>query len=239
MSLIFLLTILGAELPDGNLLLKRVDENIGAETRVAVVEMRIATRRGARSVKVKSYVKGADSSFVEYLAPEREKGTKMLKLGKDLWIYTPESDRTIRISGHMLRQSVSGSDLSYEDMMEDPRLGNLYNATTIGADSVSSRPVWVVELKARSSEVAYPLRRVWIDQERYLILKEERYAKGGKLLKTAEVLELKRIDERWVVTRARFKDMLKLGEGTEFIIEDVKFNVLIPSALFSKSSLRR
>lgn len=236
---VILFCLFALDLPDGNLLLKRVDENISAESRVAVVEMRIATRRGARSVKVKSYVKGADSSFIEYLAPEREKGTKMLKLGKDLWIYTPESDRTIRISGHMLRQSVSGSDLSYEDMMADPKLGNLYNATTIAADTVDSRPVWIVELKARSGDVAYPSLRLWIDQECHIILREERYAKSGKLLKTAEVLELKQIEEHWVATRALFKDMLKAGEGTEFMIEEIKFNVPIPPALFSKASLRR
>lgn len=238
MSLI-LFCLFALDLPDGNLLLKRVDENITAETRVAVVEMRIATRRGVRSVKVRSYVKGADSSFIEYLAPGRERGTKMLKLGKDLWIYTPESDRTIRISGHMLRQSVSGSDLSYEDMMEDPKLSNLYNAFTIGADSFNSELVWVVELRARSSEVAYPLRRLLIDQRRNIVLKEERYAKSGKLLKTAEVLEVKRLDERWVATRALFKDMLKSGGGTEFIIEEIKFDVPIPPGLFSKALLRR
>jgi len=46
----------------------------------------------------------------------------MLKLGDELWTYTPETDRIIKISGQMLRQSVMGSDLSYEDMMEDRKL---------------------------------------------------------------------------------------------------------------------
>jgi hypothetical protein len=35
-------------------------------------------------------------------------------------------DRTIQIAGHMLRQSVMSSDMSYEDLMEDPKLVNLY-----------------------------------------------------------------------------------------------------------------
>ncbi|MCK7490029.1 MAG: outer membrane lipoprotein-sorting protein [Anaerotruncus sp.] len=60
----------------------------------------------------------------------------MLKLEDQLWTYTPASDRTILISGHMLRQSVMGSDLSYEDMMEDPRLASLYAATVAGEETL-------------------------------------------------------------------------------------------------------
>ena len=163
----------------------------------------------------------------------------MLKLGRDLWIYTPESDRTIRISGHMLRQSVSGSDLSYEDMMEEAKLSQIYTAITTGSDSLNSRPVWVVELKARASDVAYPARKIWVDRERFTVLREECFSKSGKPLKGSEVLETKQIDDRWVVTRAVFRDLLKSGGGTEFIIEEIQLDSPIPPTLFSKVSLRR
>ncbi len=239
MSLLFLLILLGAEMPDGNLILKRVDENITSGSKIITAEMRIAGRRGTRRIRVRTYLQGVDSSFTEYLSPEREKGTKLLKLGKDLWIYTPESDRAIRISGHMLRQSVSGSDLSYEDMMEDPKLSNLYTAVVIAQDSLGGRPVWVLELKAKKPDVAYQIRRLWVDEERSLVLREERYSKGGKLLKTGEVLGVKKIEGRWVATKAVFRDVLKSGGGTEFIIEELKFDAPIPPGLFSKASLRR
>ena len=52
----------------------------------------------------------------------------MLKLDKRLWIYSPSTDRTIQLSGHLLRQSVMGSDLSYEDMMEERKLSEVYTA---------------------------------------------------------------------------------------------------------------
>lgn len=238
MNIILVLLFWGAELPDGNALLARIDENTVAGSRMVVAEMRITTRRGVRIIRFRSYSRG-DSAFVEYLAPERERGTKMLKLGRDLWIYTPESDRTIRISGHMLRQSVSGSDLSYEDMMEEAKLSQIYTAVTTGSDSLNSRPVWVVELKARASDVAYPARKIWVDRERFTVLREERFSKSGKPLKGSEVLETKQIDDRWVVTRAVFRDLLKSGGGTEFIIEEIQLDSPIPPTLFSKASLRR
>ena len=49
----------------------------------------------------------------------------MLKLGNSFG-YSPSTDRTIQLSGHLLRQSVMGSDLSYEDMMEERKLSEIY-----------------------------------------------------------------------------------------------------------------
>lgn len=228
-----------AEPPNGDTLLARLDANLGSENKVVVAQMVIHGRRGTRTIRTMSWVSGTDRSFTEYLAPERDKGTKMLKLGNQLWTYSPESDRTIMISGHMLRQSVSGSDLSYEDLMEDPRMTNLYTATTTGEDTVAGRPAWVLELAARSGDVAYQRCRLWVDKERYLALREERYSKSNKLLKTTEVKSVRRFDGRWLADRAVFRDVLKTGGGTEFVLDSIRFNVAIPDYIFSKAALRR
>ena len=42
-------------------------------------------------------------------------------------MYTPRTDRKILIAGHMLRQSMMGSDLSYEDMLEDRKMSLSYD----------------------------------------------------------------------------------------------------------------
>lgn len=237
--LALLLGILTATLPDADSLLQRVDANITAETRVAVAELRIRSRRGSRTIRVRTYSSGADRSFSEYLAPERDRGTKMLKLGNQLWLYSPQSDRTILISGHLLRQSVAGSDLSYEDLMENPKLSSSYSAVTEGVDSINGRAAWRLLLTGRVQEIAYPRRRIWVDAGRDLILREERYAKSGRLLKTTEVTAVSRLDNRWVATGAIFRDILKDGGGTELTLESLAFNVTIPPHLFTKAALRR
>jgi len=227
-----------AQAPDGEAILRRVDENIGSDNKVTTSQMTIHARRGSRSVRSKSWIEGRTKSFTEYLDPPREKGTKMLKLDDQLWTYTPSSDRTILISGHMLRQPVMGSDLSYEDVMEDQRLVALYRADVIGEAKVGDRPCWVLELTSRREEVAYHRRKIWVDKEREVVLREERFAKSGKLLKTTEVQRVERIKDRWVSTRVVFKDALKEGQGTEFVLEAIEFNASIPDHLFTKASLR-
>ena len=211
---------------------------MGSGNKITISTMTIHGRRGSRSVKARSYISGRTRSFTEYLDPPREKGTKMLKLEDQLWTYTPASDRTILISGHMLRQSVMGSDLSYEDMMEDPRLAQLYTVAVAGQEDVEGRPCWVLDLASRGEDIAYFKRRVWVDKDRAVILREERYAKSGKLLKTTAVKAVGRQGGRWVPTRVVFKDALKEGEGTEFVLESIAFDAAIPGHVFTKAALR-
>jgi len=225
--------------PDGAEILTKIDENMSSDSRVFTSKMIIHGRRGTRSVESKTWAVGEVKSFTEYLAPPREQGTKMLKLEDRLWMYSPSTDRTIQISGHMLRQSVMGSDLSYEDMMDDKKLRDHYDAVVTGTDSLRDRPCWVIELRAKSKDIAYEMRKIWVDQRRYIPLKQELYAKSGKLLKRMELSDIVEIDRRWYPKHILFKDMLKEGDGTEFILEDIKFNVDIPEVKFSKAALRR
>jgi len=233
------LNLAGAQVPTGDWILQKVDENIGSDNKISHSRMIIHGRRGSRTVESRSWVQGEEKSFTEYLAPPREAGTKMLKLEDQLWTYSPSTDRTILISGHMLRQSVMGSDLSYEDFMEDRKLRDLYSAQISGEEEYEGRACWVLELTAKEEDVAYYSRKVWVDEERFVVLKEDRFAKGGKLLKRTEVKDVQRLESRWVPKKIVFKDMLKTGEGTEFWLDEVRFNAEIPDHIFSKASLRR
>jgi len=230
--------MLVAQTPSANQILDRIDRNMASTSRIFSASMMVHAARGERTMEMKIWSQGDKRSFTEYLSPAREKGTKMLKLDDQLWMFSPSADRIIQITGHMLRQSVMGSDLSYEDMMDDRKLTDIYTATLIGPDNLDDRPCWVLELRAKAEDVAYFRRKMWIDQERNIPLKEEWYAKAGKLLKQTTLSDVKKIDGRWFPTKMVYKDMLKTGGGTEFIINDIQFDVPIPESVFSKAALR-
>ena len=222
----------------GQEILKKVDNNFVAENRRITSTMIVRGRRGTRTIQSRSWVQGVEKAFSEYLSPPREAGTKMLKLKDELWIYSPDSDRTIKIAGHMLRRSLMGSDISYEDFMEDPKLSNLYEAKILGEETMTGRPTVILGLSAKKDGLAYESRKLWVDRERFVPLREERYAKSGKLLKTYEILEVFQVKDRWYPKRSIFKDALASGDGTENIIDTIEFDVDIPESVFSKASLR-
>lgn len=219
-------------------ILAKVDANMSANNRIMTSKMTIHGRRKSRTIESKSYAEGSEKSYTEYLAPAREKGTKMLILDDRLWIYSPDTDRTIQLAGHMLRQSVMGSDLSYEDMMEDRALLDMYDAKTIGEEELDGRRAWILELIAKVDDVSYVKRRTWIDQERFVPLKEELYAKSGQILKMTTLSNVNQIDGRWFPQKIVYKDMLKKGKGTEFEILTIQFNQTIPDHIFTKAVLK-
>jgi len=225
--------------PDANEILKKVEKNLSSENRVFESTMIIHGKRTSRSITSRSFSVGDKKAFTEYLSPVREQGTKMLKLENQLWIYSPSTDRIIQIAGHMLRQSVMGSDLSYEDMMDDRKLTDVYTATVIGNENLSGRKAYILELKAKVPDVTYPIRKMWIDHERYIPLKEELFAKSGQLLKRTTLSDVKLIQGRWFPMTIVFKDMLKEGEGTEFRMTEIKFNQDIPDYIFTKAALKQ
>ena len=163
----------------------------------------------------------------------------MLKLKGQLWIYSPSTDRIIQISGNMLRQSVMGSDLSYEDMMDDRKLTEVYSAKVSGEEKIAERNTFVLELTAKVESVAYFKQRMWIDQERFVPLKEELFAKSGQLLKRVEFKEVQKIQGRWFPTTIIYKDILKDGNGTEFNMTSLKFDQDIPEYQFTKGALKQ
>lgn len=227
-----------ASVPTGDWLLDRVDAAMASETKVIVARMVIHGRRDTRTLKIKSWVRGTDRSFTEFLAPARDAGTKMLRLGGELWTYSPAADRTIRISGHMFRQSVMGSDLSYEDLMENKKLRAAYTATVMSPaaglpDTVLGRRCWIVRLDAHVPEVAYGRREIWVDRDRFVVMRENRFAKSGVLLKTTEVKAVAMIAGRWVPVAIVYRDALQSGAGTELIVDSMEFNPAIPDHLFT------
>ena len=133
-----------------------------------------------------------------------------------------------------------GSDMSYNDIMEDKPLNELYTAIFEKEEFVNGRKCYVLFLEGINDDISYPKRREWVDAEYFLPIKEELYAKSGKLLKSTSMSDIKQFQNRWFPGKFIFKDELKKNsKGTEWIIKDIKFNVDIPEEIFMKSKLRK
>ena len=237
--LIFLSVLTFAQnYPSGKTILDKVENNMSAKTRVLTASMEVGTERTKRTMVSKTYGEGDHKAFTEYLAPAREKGTKMLKLDNQLWIYSPSTDRTVQISGHMLRQSVMGSDMSYEDMMNDKPLLEQYKAEVTGTETIEGINCWVVTLTAIIPDVNYYTRKMWVDTERFVPLKEDMFAKSGKLLKRITFSNVKKVQGRWFPMSIVYKDMLKEGQGTKMMIQEIQLDTAIPANYFNLGSLK-
>jgi len=237
--LTLLLMVISLSAQDATQIMEKVDANMSSENRIVESSMTIHGRRNSRTITSKTHTVGTTQSFTEYLSPAREKGIKMLKLEDRLWTYYPANDRTIQISGHMLRQSVMGSDMSYEDMMDDRKLTEVYTPKVIATEEMEGREVYVLELTAKVNDATYYSRKMWIDTQRYVPVREELFAKSGQLLKRTILSDFKQQEGRWYPMTINYKDMLKQGKGTDMKIISIQFDQEIPAYLFTKAALKQ
>lgn len=196
--------------------------------------------KGSRKMikEMVSLVKGSKYGLTKFTNP-RDRGSKFLKRDDSLWMYFSDAEDIVKISGHMLEQGMMGSDFSYQDMMESDKLTDLYDFEVIREERMNGRDCYVVEgVKEEGSEASYYRRVSWIDKERFVPLKEELYARSGRLLKIMKTKEVEKIEERWFPTHQVVDNKLKRGTKTEFKVNSIEFNIDILASKFSLRSLR-
>jgi len=238
MSILFssLMVITAVEMTAEEIINKR-DNNEYFDTAQMEAEMIIVS--GSRKI-TKTMVALTDkkNSLAEF-TNSQDRGTKFLKREDDLWMFFPDAEEIIKISGHMLNQGMMGSDFSYQDVMESDKLTDLYDFKIIKEEELDGRPCYVLEGIAREGvKVSYYRRVSWIDKERFIGLKEELYAQSGRLLKEIKVNKIEEIEGRWVSIDSVMENKLRKDTYTEFIITQINFNPEIPEETFSLQNLR-
>lgn len=220
-------------------IIERVDENMVVSTASYRAKMVISLGGTRRQKEFIGYTEGEDRAYIEFVAPARDKGTKFLKVGEEMWIYLPSVEKSTKIAGHMLRQSLMGSDFSYEDMTENEKFKDLYDIELVGTDTIAGRECHQLELTAKVEGVTYYRRVTWIDKEYYIPLRSELYARGGKLLREITVSDFEEIGTHNYPTKIRMVNKLRRDTYTEVVLEDIELDVKIPDKVFTKSYLER
>lgn len=222
----------------GEEIMRRVDENQTIATMAYSGTMDIDVGNRVLHKQMRVVAKGGDTSLVEFVNPE-DRGVRYLKIGKDLWMYFPSEQETIKISGHMLKEGMMGSDVSYEDALESGALTEKYDIKVLGSETLDGRACYVLDLNAKARAVNYERQKYWVDGERFVVLKAEMYAKSGKLLKESRSISVRQFGKRWFAVEVRMEDKLKKGGGTVFKMDDVQFGVALPDDMFSLRRLSR
>ena len=223
-------------------LLSRVDNNEVYKTIEYNGEM-IIEYQNRRYVKVmNAWARENTDSFIEFTNPE-DKGTKYLKRSGRLYVYSPDTEGVMLISGHMLKESMMGSDMSYEDTIDNDTLSSRYNPEISGSEvwnsSGSNRDAWVLDLTAKNRTESYPKRKLWIDKENGDLLHYELFALSGAKLKEYNLLKVEVIEGRRFPVEVEIRDLLRRGSKTTFIMKNVILDKPIPDSVFSQRNLER
>jgi outer membrane lipoprotein-sorting protein len=219
-------------------LLRRVDDN-GIYTTIEYDGEMIIEYQNRRYVKtMKAWARENSDSFIEFLNPE-DRGTKYLKRNGRLYVYSPDAEGVMLISGHMLKESMMGSDMSYEDAINNDSLSSRYNPVIAGSETWNGRDARVLELNAKSRTESYPRRMLWIDKETGDLLHYELFALSGAKLKEYNMLRVEVLAGRRFPVEVEIRDLLRRGSKTTFIMKNAVLDRPIPDSVFSQRNLER
>jgi outer membrane lipoprotein-sorting protein len=156
----------------GEEIIRKADDMQVFDTSEAIGEMRIKDRFGIKTSTFKSWSRGTDESLIEFTSLA-ERGQKILRTEDELYLYYPDAEELIRMQGSMLRQSMLGSDVSYEDMTGGKDRISQYDVVLEGEENVKGHACYVLMMTAKVRTVPYPKEKVWVDKETFIVWKAE------------------------------------------------------------------
>jgi outer membrane lipoprotein-sorting protein len=159
-------------------------------------------------------------------------------------VYSPDTDEVTLISGHMLKESMMGSDLSYEDTIDNATLSSRYNPSLGGSETWTAadgekRDCWILELAAKKKTESYPKRKLWLDKQNGDCLHYELFALSGAKLKEYTMFRAEVFGGRRFPVESEMRDLLRRGSRTTFVMRNVVLDKPIADSVFSQRNLER
>lgn len=145
-------------------IIRKLENNIVYPASMSTGRIIITDRFGKRLSSYISYTSGTDKSMVEFTGKE-EAGQKILRLKDEIYLYYPDAEEVIRLQGSALKQSVIGSDMSYEDMAGDKSILDSYRVTLEGEEIINGKNCYKIQLIAKARDVPYQQQIMWIDKK--------------------------------------------------------------------------
>lgn len=238
LTLVFMAISLMVFAVDAKEILDKVDNNETYETIKFEGEMIIYLQGKKIEKSFSAVAKGKDNFFLEFNNPD-DTGTKYMKKNGKLYVYTLDLEEPMAITGHMLKESMMGSDLSYEDTVDNLTLNEQYHAKIIEETELDGRPVWVIDLKAKTKTISYARRKIWVDKETYNGIKMELFALSGTKLKVFKTNKIEKIKNKNYPVEQEIIDLQRKDSKTVFINKNVDLNVKVPDNVFSLRNLER
>ena len=213
----------------------------------STLQMILKNRHGdehTRHLKMKTMeVQGdGDKSLSIFNSPKDIKGTAFLSFTHALdpdeqWLFLPAVKRVKRISSRNKSGPYLGSEFAFEDLssfeVKKYKYKYLHDEVFGGIDS------FVIETAPLYKHSGYTRTILWIDKQRYILLKIAYYDRKNSLLKTQTFHGYNQyLQQYWRPDEMRMVNHNN-GKSTTLLIENYKFRKGLTKRAFDKNALKR
>ena len=175
--------------------------------------------------------KDVNTSLTNQLEPQRARGRKLLMKDYDIWLYTPNIKKPLRISlEQKLTGEVANGDIARTNYAED------YDAKILETLKKGKAEFYKLELKAKNKKVTYGRIELIVAKKDYTPIGATFFAISGKALKSAEYSDFKNIQGAMRSTKMTIRDYIQKDKFSVLTFSDHKLEKFDDS-LFNKDRL--
>lgn len=190
---------------------------------------------GETTMSFTAYQKGNGDTLL-LVTSGLDKGQKILRLDDEIFIYYPDADEIVRLSGSGLKNSFLGSDFSYEDLTGDDDYDERYSYELLGEEEYEGIDCYRILFIAKKLSETYQREEMLIDKNRFVPLKQSLFSKSGKLLKEIFYSDYTS-DLPLYPTMVKTQNAIKKSNSSELRISALSFNGKLDESLFDKEEL--
>ncbi len=168
------------------------------------------------------------------LQPEANKGQGYLKDKDNVWFYDPGS-RQFTFSS--LKENISNSEAKNSDLTRST-YSDSYTIEKTEEGVLGKIPVWIISLKAKTTDAVYDRLKLYVRKDRTMLLKEEAYSVSGRLMRTTLIPKYVELSGKLIPSQIIIVDELNPGEKSQITLTEQSV-APIPDSVFKKEFLER
>ena len=191
-----------------------------------------------RSMSMKAWTEGDESTLVRVTLPKKDAGNGTLLVDEQMWSYTPRINRVIKIPSSMMHQSRMGSDFSNRDISRADDILDMYEHRLLDSKQDGAHTLYVIESTPLENAAVVWGREVLTVRDDFVMLQHDFYDQDDQLFKSMTTTAIRIMDERPVATRQRMQKIGHPDEWTEIAVDHVDFDVPMPDYMFTLPNLR-
>jgi outer membrane lipoprotein-sorting protein len=191
-----------------------------------------------RSMVMKGWTKGRQSSLFFVEKPAKDAGNGTLKKGREMWSYNPKINRVIKLPPSMMSQSWMGSDFSNDDLAKSDSVLDDYLHAVKGRELVAGLTVYTIESMAKESAPVVWGKQELVIREDGVLLKQSFFDEEMILVKEMTAEEIEQFDGRPFPRIWTMRPVEKKDRYTRLEYMELSFGDILDDRLFTLASLK-
>lgn len=227
----------GQELTAEDLILRMIDQSRGLSS-YAELTMTVTRPQWQRTSAFSVWTRGRDDALIRFTAPAKDAGNATLKVGENMWTYSPKIRRSIRLPKSMMSQEWAGSDFSYNDLARSDKLLVHYSHEIV--DQTDDGDVTTYTIESRPNDdapVVWGMERTVLRSDN-VVLEQTYFDQEMQPIKSMQAFDIQELGGRTLAKRMRMFNVDDPQTWTEIEYDVVQFDIAIDDRQFTQFALR-